>query len=56
METLEKIKTLTEELSVDTSKFFKGNNSAGVRARQTAQKLKTLLQDLRGEILDERKK
>ena len=28
METIEKIKTLTEELSVDTTKFFKGNNSA----------------------------
>jgi hypothetical protein len=56
METLEKIKTLTEELSVDTSKFFKGNKSAGTRARKTAQELKALLQTLRSEILDERKK
>jgi len=56
METLEKIKTMTEELSVDTSKFFKGNKSAGTRARKTAQELKTLLQTLRSEILDERKK
>jgi hypothetical protein len=56
METLEKIKTLTEELSVDTTKFFKGNNSAGTRARKLAQDIKTLLQNLRNEILEERKK
>lgn len=56
METLEKIKTLTEELSQDTAKFFKGNNSAGTRARKLAQDLKSLLQTLRNEILDERKK
>jgi hypothetical protein len=56
METIEKIKTLTEELSVDTTKFFKGNNSAGTRARKIAQDLKNLLQKLRTEILEERKK
>jgi len=56
MDTLEKIKTLTEELSVDATKFFKGNKSAGTRARKSAQDLKALLQTLRNEILDERKK
>jgi hypothetical protein len=56
METLEQIKTLTEELSQNTTKFYKGNNSAGIRARKNAQDLKTLLQTLRSEILDERKK
>jgi len=56
METLEKIKELTEELSVDAMKFYKGNKSAGTRARKTAQELKSLLQSFRGEILDERKK
>jgi tRNA A37 methylthiotransferase MiaB len=56
METLEQIKTLVEELSVDTTKFFKGNNSAGTRARKLAQDIKNLLQKLRTEILDERKK
>ena len=56
MDTLEKIKTLTEELSVDATKFFKGNKSAGTRARKSAQELKSLLQSLRNEILDERKK
>ncbi|MDA9016403.1 histone H1 [bacterium] len=55
METLENIKTLVETLSVDTNKFYAGNKSAGTRARKTAQELKALLQDLRGEILDHKK-
>ena len=52
METLEKIKVLTEQLSVDTTKFFEGNKSAGTRARKSAQELKALMQQLRGEILE----
>ena len=56
METLEQIKTLTEELSQEVAKFFKGNKSAGTRARKSAQDLKHLLQTLRTEILEERKK
>ena len=55
METLEKIKELTEVLSVDTTKFFKGNKSAGTRARKIAQELKALLQQLRGEVLEHNK-
>ena len=56
METLESIKTLVENLSVDTTKFYAGNKSAGVRARKSAQELKVLLQDLRKEILEEKNK
>jgi len=56
METIEKIKELTEQLSVDVNKFFSGNKSAGTRARKTSQDLKSLLQQLRGEILEEKKK
>jgi hypothetical protein len=55
METLENIKTLVETLSVDTTKFYAGNKSAGTRARKTAQELKALLQDLRGEVLEHKK-
>jgi len=55
METVEKIKELTELLSVDASKFYKGNKSAGTRARKTAQELKALLQKFRGEILEHKK-
>jgi len=55
METIEKIKELTESLSIDTTKFHGGNKSAGTRARKTAQEMKALLQQLRGEILQGRK-
>ena len=55
METLEQIKVLAELLSVDTTKFFGGNKSAGTRARKSAQELKKLLDTLRKEILSERK-
>jgi hypothetical protein len=55
METLEKIKTLTESLSVDTTKFYAGNKSAGTRARKTAQEIKAVLQELRAQILTDRK-
>ena len=55
METLEQIKVLAEVLSVDTTKFFNGNKSAGTRARKSAQELKALLQQLRGEILEHNK-
>ena len=55
MENVEKIKELTESLSIDAGKFYKGNKSAGTRARKTAQELKALLQQFRGEILGSRK-
>ena len=32
METLEKIKAIIENLSVDATKFYQGNKSAGTRA------------------------
>ena len=57
METLSKIENLVTSVKVDTEKFFdKQNKSAGVRARKAAQELKTLLQQLRKEILEESKK
>lgn len=52
--TIELIKLKTEEMSIDTAKFYKGNQSAGTRARKAAQELKALLQTLRVEILDNR--
>jgi hypothetical protein len=51
METLEEIKNLVETLSVDTTKFYSGNKSAGIRARKVSQELKAAVQKLRGEIL-----
>jgi len=55
METLELLKTKMEELSVDATKFFKGNKSAGTRARKLSQEMKALLQTLRTEILEHKK-
>lgn len=55
METLEQIKTLVETLSLDTTKFYNGNKSAGTRARKTAQEVKALMQTLRTEILNHSK-
>ena len=56
MEILEKIKGLTESLDADTTKFYKGNKSAGTRARKSAQDLKSLLQKFRTEVLEHSKK
>lgn len=56
METLEQIKLALEELSVNATKFFGGNDSAGTRARNAAQDLKKLYDVLRKEILTERKR
>jgi hypothetical protein len=56
METLEQIKLALEELSVNATKFFGGNDSAGTRARNAAQDLKKLSDVLRKEILTERKR
>jgi len=54
METLDKIKKLVEEMSIDTGKVFnKGNKSASIRARKNAQEIKLLLGQLRKEILEE---
>lgn len=55
METLDQIKELTELLSVDADKFYKGNKSAGTRARKFAQELKALLQQFRTEVLEHSK-
>lgn len=55
METLELLKAKMEELSVDATKFFKGNKSAGTRARKLSQEMKAMLQTLRNEILEHKK-
>lgn len=57
METLNRIKSLVELMSVDTAKVYnKGNRSASIRARRYAQEIKLLLGEYRKEILEEMKK
>ena len=54
METLDKIKKLVEEMSIDADKVFnKSNRSASIRARKYAQEIKLLLGQFRKEILEE---
>jgi len=55
MDTLEQLKVKMEELSINTTKFFKGNKSAGTRSRKLSQEMKALLQTLRSEILQHSK-
>jgi len=56
METLEKIKSLVETLTIESTKFYeKGNKSAATRARSSAQELRELLKTFRGEILESKK-
>ncbi len=57
METLTRLETLVTAVKVDAEKLFdKKNKSAGIRARKSAQELKSVLQELRKEILEESKK
>jgi len=57
METLDKVKKLVEDMSIDTRKVYeKGNRSASIRARKNAQEIKTLLGQFRKEILEEIKR
>lgn len=53
MESLKKIKELVELMSVDSQKVLKGNHSASIRARQSAQTVKFLLGEFRKDILAE---
>ena len=56
MELIQKLENLMAVLKEDTVKFFeKGNKSAGVRTRKGAQEMKSVLQDLRKEVLDSNK-
>jgi hypothetical protein len=57
MDTLTKMKTLMEQISIDADKVYrKGNYSASVRARKNAQDFKKLVPLFRKEILEEIKK
>jgi hypothetical protein len=49
--TFEVISQKFQELTENYSKFMKGTNSAGTRARNNAQDLKVLMKTLRDEIL-----
>jgi 2-hydroxy-3-keto-5-methylthiopentenyl-1-phosphate phosphatase len=57
MDTLSKMKSLMEQISIDSDKALKkGNHSASIRARKNAQELKNLVPLFRKEILEGIKK
>lgn len=57
METIERIKQLVELMATDTEKVYnKGNRSASIRARKSAQEIKVLIGKFRKEILEEMKR
>jgi hypothetical protein len=57
MDILLKMKSLMEQISIDTDKALnKSNHSASVRARKNAQELKNLVPLYRKEILESIKK
>lgn len=53
METLNKIKSLVEQISIDSGKTLRGNHTASIRARKNAQELKKIIPQFRKEVLDE---
>jgi len=55
MEKLEQLKVLLSELEVHYEKFNKGTKAAATRARQSAQEMRHLLNEMRVEILETKK-
>lgn len=56
MEAYEKLKKLVAEVDDDMQKALGGNRAAGTRVRQTMQQVKEAAQEIRTQILDQRKK
>ena len=53
---LENIQRQVDEALVDAVKFDNGNNSAGTRVRKAMQTVKSLAQDVRIEVQDQKNK
>ncbi len=55
MEKFNKLKALMAEVEKDADKFYdKGNNAAGTRVRKGLQEMKTLCQEIRIEVQDQK--
>ena len=50
----EAIKQKMSEVENDVEKFYSGNNAAGARVRKAMQELKTLAQELRQDVLEQK--
>jgi len=56
MTTFEKLKQILLDTQGDVDKFVKGNKAAGTRVRAAMQKIKSLAQEVREEVLELREK
>ena len=50
------LQNVINDCQTDVSKFVDGNNSAGTRVRKTMQTVKSLAQDIRVEVQDQKNK
>lgn len=56
MEAYDRLKKLVAEVDDDMQKALGGNRAAGTRVRQTMQQVKEAAQEIRAQILEQRKK
>ena len=52
----DKLQNVINDSQSDVSKFVKGNNSAGTRVRKAMQTVKSLAQEVRLEVQDQKNK
>ena len=52
----DKLQDVINDCQTDVSKFVDGNNSAGTRVRKAMQAVKSLAQDVRLEVQDQKNK
>jgi len=50
----DKLQNIINDCKTDVSKFVDGNNSAGTRVRKAMQTVKSLAQDVRVEVQDQK--
>jgi hypothetical protein len=54
--TFDELQNVINDCQTDVSKFVDGNNSAGTRVRKAMQTVKSLAQDIRVEVQDQKNK
>ena len=54
--TFDELQNVINDCQADVNKFVEGNNSAGTRVRKAMQSVKSLAQDIRVEVQDQKNK
>ena len=54
--TFDELQNAINDCQADVTKFVEGNNSAGTRVRKAMQTVKSLAQDIRVEVQDQKNK